>query len=211
MAPNPDNTESILVQEMLRTLQLMASRNWVPADTGTCSFRDPDWPEQICITRHNCDKYYPKPEDLLLVDLDGRPLPGNAHHEISPETLLHAMLYRWNEEIGAILHSHSVWSTLISRRYQEEGGLLFEGFEILKQLAPIRTHTARIILPIFPNSDDMALQSREIANWLSNNRGAPGFLISAHGLFTWGATIRDARRHLEVLEFLLECQARPLT
>jgi methylthioribulose-1-phosphate dehydratase len=40
---------------------------------------------------------------------------------------------------------------------------------------------------------------------------AHGFLIRRHGLYTWGADIAQARRHLEVLEFLLEVvgRARP--
>ncbi|HIN34013.1 MAG TPA: methylthioribulose 1-phosphate dehydratase, partial [Nitrospirales bacterium] len=35
-----------------------------------------------------------------------------------------------------------------------------------------------------------------------------GFLIRGHGLYTWGKTIQDAKRHVEILEFLLEVTGR---
>ena len=37
---------------------------------------------------------------------------------------------------------------------------------------------------------------------------AHGFLLRGHGLYTWGATIADAERHVEILEFLLETIGR---
>ena len=35
-----------------------------------------------------------------------------------------------------------------------------------------------------------------------------GFLIQKHGLYTWGDSLADARRHLEAIEFLMECEGR---
>jgi methylthioribulose-1-phosphate dehydratase len=43
---------------------------------------------------------------------------------------------------------------------------------------------------------------------LRENDFAHGFLIRAHGLYTWGEDIQEARRHLEILEFLLEVEGR---
>jgi methylthioribulose-1-phosphate dehydratase len=39
---------------------------------------------------------------------------------------------------------------------------------------------------------------------LTSNPAAHGFLIAGHGLYTWGRTIADAERHVEILEFLME-------
>jgi methylthioribulose-1-phosphate dehydratase len=33
-------------------------------------------------------------------------------------------------------------------------------------------------------------------------------LLKAHGLYTWGADVAEARRHVEILEFLLEVLTR---
>jgi methylthioribulose-1-phosphate dehydratase len=35
-----------------------------------------------------------------------------------------------------------------------------------------------------------------------------GFLLSRHGLYTWGRDLAEARRHVEIFEFLFECVAR---
>jgi ribulose-5-phosphate 4-epimerase/fuculose-1-phosphate aldolase len=35
-----------------------------------------------------------------------------------------------------------------------------------------------------------------------------GFLLSRHGLYTWGRDLAEARRHVEIFEFLFEAVAR---
>jgi methylthioribulose-1-phosphate dehydratase len=46
--------------------------------------------------------------------------------------------------------------------------------------------------------------------------GAPrhpfhGFLLSGHGLYTWGSSLEEARRHIEIYEFLFEVVHRTET
>jgi|GEM_PF-6747725 len=36
--------------------------------------------------------------------------------------------------------------------------------------------------------------------------GVPGFLLAGHGLYGWGSSIAEAKRHIEVFEFLMECR-----
>jgi methylthioribulose-1-phosphate dehydratase len=43
---------------------------------------------------------------------------------------------------------------------------------------------------------------------LQENGEAHGFLLSRHGLYTWGESVAEARRHLEALEFLFEVEGR---
>jgi len=50
--------------------------------------------------------------------------------------------------------------------------------------------------------------SRAAQDALLANRETHGFLIAGHGLYTWGADLREAKRHVEVLEFLLEVTGR---
>jgi methylthioribulose-1-phosphate dehydratase len=37
-----------------------------------------------------------------------------------------------------------------------------------------------------------------------------GYLIRRHGLYTWGRDLEEARRHIEIFEFLFEVTARQL-
>ena len=45
---------------------------------------------------------------------------------------------------------------------------------------------------------------------LRNDPDAHGVLLSRHGLYTWGESVAEARRHLEALEFLFEVEGRQL-
>jgi methylthioribulose-1-phosphate dehydratase len=48
-------------------------------------------------------------------------------------------------------------------------------------------------------------------NALSNQPDAHGILLHQHGLYTWGRNLKEAKRHVEILEFLLEAAGRRLT
>jgi methylthioribulose-1-phosphate dehydratase len=54
----------------------------------------------------------------------------------------------------------------------------------------------------------MTRLASEVRRILDEHRDCHGFLLRRHGLYTWGATIADARRHVEILEFLLESIGR---
>jgi ribulose-5-phosphate 4-epimerase/fuculose-1-phosphate aldolase len=45
---------------------------------------------------------------------------------------------------------------------------------------------------------------------LTKNKHAHGFLLRRHGLYSWGIDLAQAKRHVEILEFLLETVGRTL-
>jgi ribulose-5-phosphate 4-epimerase/fuculose-1-phosphate aldolase len=46
-------------------------------------------------------------------------------------------------------------------------------------------------------------------DWTSGGRPPfHGFLLSGHGLYTWGRDLAEARRHIEIHEFLFEVVGR---
>jgi methylthioribulose-1-phosphate dehydratase len=85
------------------------------------------------------------------------------------------------------------------------------GLEMLKGLEGITTHTATVEIPILPNSQDMSEVSQTLRVLLQQSNPSPyGILLEGHGLYTWGKTLFQARRHLEILEFLFELLYRKL-
>ena len=84
------------------------------------------------------------------------------------------------------------------------GGIEIHGYEMLKGLEGVRTHEHREWLPILENSQEMTELSGVVSKMLRENRGVHGFLLREHGLYTWGATLHEAKRHVEILEFLME-------
>jgi methylthioribulose-1-phosphate dehydratase len=141
----------------------------------------------------------------MIVDAHGaNAWPENA--KSSTETPIHTAIYDLFDA-GAVLHTHSVGATAFSLRHAKAGSVAFAGLELLKGLAGITTHETSIDVPIFANDQDMARFSAMIREAL-RGRQVYGFLIAGHGLYTWGATLRDARRHLEVFEFLFDLSSR---
>jgi len=109
---------------------------------------------------------------------------------------------------GAVLHTHSVWSTVLSGSHASQGGIAFEGYEMLKGLEGVRTHKHREWLPILENSQDMVELSDRVSKTLQASPSIHGFLLKEHGLYTWGAGLQEAKRHVEILEFLMEVLVR---
>ena len=79
---------------------------------------------------------------------------------------------------------------------------------MLKGLEGVTTHTTRVRIPVLANDQDLARLSRAARPLLAS---APhGLLIAGHGLYAWGRDLAVARRHIEILEFLLEQHWRQL-
>ena len=162
-------------------------------------------PTQI-ITASGKDKGRLSPADFVRVDAHGQPTLSEQPKS-SAETLLHCVLAK-QEGIGAILHTHSVWATLLSDIHFSNGGIHIEDFEMLKGLDGVTTHEHREWVKIYDNTQDIASLSEVVERDFQDGQLAHGFLMRHHGLYTWGPTLGDAQRHIEVFEFLFECVAR---
>ena len=181
------------------------ARGWVLGTSGNFSavlHRDPLW---LAITSSGTDKGHLAAEQILEIDEVSSVFRGEGRP--SAETALHFAVIR-AQEAGAVLHTHSVWSMVLSQSRASEGGVAIEGYEMLKGLAGISTHKHREWLPIIENSQDMDELAPEVSKTLKENPKAHGFLLRAHGLYTWGGTLEEARRHVEILEFLMETLVR---
>jgi methylthioribulose-1-phosphate dehydratase len=110
-----------------------------------------------------------------------------------------------------VLHTHSVWSTILSDRFAPQGGIRLEGYEMLKGLSGVRTHEHSEWLPIFENTQDIPELAERVRAYGKEKPIAHGYIIRRHGIYTWGADVAEAFRQIEIIEFLLECVARSST
>jgi methylthioribulose-1-phosphate dehydratase len=131
--------------------------------------------------------------------------------ERQPLTLagLHLAIVR-SRGAGAVFHTHSIWSTVLSDLHVAEGGLLIERYEMLKGLSGVRTHEHGEWVPIVENDQDMSRLGRVVSDALARHPEAHGFLIRRHGLYTWGQDAAEATRHVEIFEFLFEAVGQTL-
>lgn len=180
-------------------------RGWMLGTSGNLSAVVARDPVRLAITRSGVDKGTLTSEQILEVDEAGQVLKGDG--KASDETSLHLAIVR-RRGAGSVLHTHSVWGTILSQAHEEEGGLALEGYEMLKGLAGVGTHAHREWLPVLPNTQDYTALVTEIATTLDRYPGAHGLLLSGHGLYTWGQDVAEAKRHVEILEFLLEVRGR---
>lgn len=203
------------VQQAIAALQETGAyfheRGWSLGTSSNYSISLTREPYMLLITASGKDKGRLGDNDFVLLGPDGRLLSNNGERP-SAETGLHLLLTR-EPGIGSVLHTHSVWGTLLSDVFGDEGGFWIAGYEMLKGLAGVTTHEHREWVPIFPNSQDIPSLAEKVAARRSDAQqpAMHGFLIRGHGLYTWGRDISEARRHVEIFEFLFELVGRRMT
>jgi len=181
------------------------SRGWVLGTSGNFSAVVAEDPLRIAITVSGADKGALSHRDIIEIDGNCQVVSGVGRP--SDEARLHVAVVK-NRGAKAVLHTHSVWGTMLSQIWFAKGGLSIEGYEMLKGLGGIRTHEHREWLPIIENSQDMSELASEVTSTLERNPEVHAFMLRRHGLYTWGADLAEANRHVEILEFLLEVTAR---
>lgn len=184
------------------------ARGWLMGTSGNLSAVVQREPLRLAMSPSGVDKGELKPEQMLSIDENARVVSDHSAKP-SDETLLHLRIVK-QRGAGAVLHTHSIWNTILSDLYIADGGVTIEGYEMLKGLQGVRTHEHSEWLPIVENSQDMPALAETIGQTLNEHKAAHGFLVRGHGLYTWGETVAQAKRHIEIFEFLLETRGRTL-
>jgi len=192
-----------LRSELAELIREIHGRGWSPGTGGNYSRVLSNEPLRLLITPSGIDKGQVTPESLLIVDEAGKVVEGEMSS--SAETLLHVAIAQ-ETDAQVILHTHSVWNTLAS--LTKGNGLTITGLEMVKGLEGVKTHEHAEMIPIFENSQDIASLAEDLRKVLRDKPTTHGVLLRGHGLYTWGRSIFEARRHLEILEFLFEVTVR---
>ena len=196
-------TREHLSQEIIEAGRFLYGRGWSPATSSNYSTRLSA--SEALLTVSGKHKGQLGPDDVLATDLAGNSLePGKKP---SAETLLHTQLYSWCPQIGAVLHTHSVNATVLSRLTPGDS-IEFEDYELQKAFSGISTHESKVLVPIFDNDQDITRLAAKVQPWLEVHPDCVGYLIRGHGLYTWGARMSDALRQIEAFEFLFECELK---
>lgn len=189
--------------ELIAAGALFHQRGWVPATGGNFSARLTA--DSMLITASGWHKGELQSNAFLVADLHGRPLESSR--TASYETLLHCQLYRHDPAIGAVLHTHSIANTVLSRRC---ASIRLEGYELLKLLPGIETHETAVEVPVLENDQDIARLASRVDAHIKQHPRTPAYLIAGHGLYAWGNDVAQARHRIEALEFMFECELKNL-
>ena len=190
----------VATRSIIETATFLDRKGWTPATSSNFSQRLDD--NYCAITVSGKHKGRLTSHDIMVVDLQGKP---QDNKKPSAETLLHTSLYARDHSIGAILHTHSFNSTLITL-LTDESCLKLEGYELLKAFKGISSHEEVKILPIFDNTQDIASLADQVIEYLNKGVFCWGYLIRGHGVYAWGEDMPSALRHLEAIEYLIQCE-----
>lgn len=183
---------------LARIGQRLYRLGWSPATSSNYSMRIDD--NACALTISGRDKGELSAADIMAVDLNGQALTDGKP---SAETALHTQLYRRHPEIGAVLHTHSHASTVLTMHWQDERVVRLAGYELLKAMHGINTHQTELLLPVFENTQDIAQLAEQVDQAMSRGEISHAYLIRGHGLYTWADSMPACFRQLEALETLL--------
>jgi methylthioribulose-1-phosphate dehydratase len=196
------------IRQLCQAGASLAAHGWLEGTSGNLSATLAYDPVRLLITSSGQDKGTLTPASFVEVDAHGRMLWGDG--QPSAETSLHTTIVR-HRAAGSVLHVHSPWATVLSDFFAPEQGISISGYEMLKGLAGVRTHEHTEWLPILENTQDYPALTAQLDALLLAQPNIHGVLLRRHGLYTWGTTVAEARRHVEIIEFLLEVTARTAT
>ncbi len=196
-------TREQLCKQIIQAGQFLYERGWSPATSSNYSARLSA--DHVLLTASGKHKGQLTEDDILATDLQAQSLEANK--KPSAEALLHTQLYNWQPTIQAVLHTHSVNATVLSR-IEPAAQIEFCDYELQKAIKGISSHEQPLLVPIFANDQDMPRLAAQVQLWLDSHPDCQGYLIRGHGLYTWGASMQDALRQIEAFEFLLECELK---
>jgi len=160
------------------------------------------------ITASGKDKGELTEDDFILVNENEENVEcrmQNVELKPSAETLLHSTIYK-HTNAKSVFHVHTTNSTLLSIKLQDK--IIFSDLEMLKGLG-FKTHDVKVIIPIIKNSQDIKYLAEIVPGYI--NEEVPGLLLKGHGIYAWGTSPKEAKRHLEIFEFLFEYRIKELS
>ncbi len=189
-------------QQIIEAGRFLYGNGWSPATSSNYSARIDE--QHIAITVSGRHKGTLSGCDVMVVNLNGNAVQSDC--KSSAETLLHTVIYDLFPAVGAVLHTHSVSATVLSRSMAGETELYLKDYELQKAFPGYETHECELVIPIFENTQNIELLAERTKSYFNANPNLPGYLIRGHGLYTWGETMADCLRHVEAFEFLFKCE-----
>ena len=165
----------------------MVSHGLVAGSSGNASMRLSGNQDEglVLITPINRPYRLLKPEDLAVIDLEGEPVEEDLFP--SSETALHLALYKTREDIGAIIHTHSLFASVAA-----VGGL--EIPPLVDEMVIKVGGSVRVAEYAFPSTEDLA----DNANLALEDRNA--VLLRNHGLVGVDRTPWEALEVCQLVE-----------
>lgn len=170
-------------EELVRFGKLIHEQGFVSATDGNLSVRL--GPGAILCTPSGMSKGFMSPEDMVIVDMQGRQLSGQRRR--SSETLMHLTIYRVRPDVNAVVHAHPCTATgfaaagiPLDQPVCSEVVITLGAVPLAEYATTGTPELSESLMPFLPDYD--------------------AILMANHGVVTYGADLMTAYQKMEAVE-----------
>ncbi len=206
----PAGTDLVEAKKLAFLVRSLHVTGHNPATSGNYSFRSSVFPQHAYISQSGVDKSAFAASHLIPVDVATGEIAAPARAEnvrISDEAPVHLQVYR-STSARCVLHSHLLDAVLFADLFPGQKEVAISGLELLKGFRGIKSHEASVPVPLFENTQDMSDLAVRLGRVLEGGPEVYGFILRRHGLYVWGQSVSEAKRHLEVFEYVFKYHLR---
>ena len=144
--------------------------------------------DEILITPSGRNKGLLEDTDMIVVDMEGKPLTDGKP---SIETFMHLALYKKNPETNAVIHCHPLNCIALTMKGKIRTDLTPEGVILLGNVPMVGYYTPG---------------TQELVDAVARYADSKAILMARHGAVTQGKDLQDAYDRMEELEFQARLQ-----
>ena len=181
-------TDKELKQQLVNTVTELYNAGLITGKGGNVSVRSVDLEDAVWITPSQIFKGGLKPEQMILVNMEGKRIGGDTIPSV--ESSYHAGLMRLRPEINSVVHTHAPLATIFGM--------------IDMPILPVTVEAVMIM--DFPRLPFLLAGTQELTSAVLNNIGKTkllGAFLQNHGLITIGKDLKKAAYLTYTVEFAL--------
>ena len=194
------------MKKLASLVRVMNHHGHNPATSGNYSLRSKTNNEIALVSESGIDKSQFSENNFLPFYYKTRemhPAYISTGRKSSDETDIHLSIYQITNA-NCVLHSHALDALLFADLFRDLPYATISGLELLKGFRGVETHETVINIPCFDNTQDIKTLSEQIKTAILDQENNYGLLLRGHGLYVWGSSVEEAKRHLEVFEYVFK-------
>lgn len=173
-------------EAVLATSREMVAKGLVVGPAGNVSMRVRDNGRDLLAITPSRKQYEAlTPDDIQVVDFEADPVEGDLVPSV--ETLMHVAVYRARPDVGAVVHTHSVYATVLAVARLDLPPLLDEMVTSVGGDVKVAEYA-------FPSSEALA---QEVGRSLGKRNAV---ILANHGVVGAGRDLRQALAVCELVE-----------
>lgn len=189
MVDDECRTEGELRRDLCRFSRLLHRLGFMPGTSGNLSVRLDG--ERLLVTPTGMSKFLLRPDDVVIVDLEGRHLEGSR--KVTSEVSMHLAVYHFRDDVGAVIHSHPPIATAFACAGRGLEQMLCQEAVMTLGVVPLARYAttgtgevAASLVPYIPGHD--------------------AILLANHGAVAYGGTLLQAFQRMETVEHLAQIE-----